>query len=207
MQAGGRGFSTWVLMVCLAGGTGASAGAAQEKEAESNAAIVAKSAGIGALLGAVLGGSAAAGAAISAGASVALKKPGSVAKTAGATDQAEPEVHRKGETAVRSDEEIIAAIGPSNWDAYEAMRDCDYAAAADHAAKKADSDQHQLASQWLKAMIALDSSQDAEAKRAFAELVEVDPDIRSGEQARDATSNLVLEMRSERIDLKIGPCR
>ena len=197
-----------MLMVDLAASANASAATPQEKdEVDSNAAIVAKSAGIGALLGAVLGGNAAAGAAISAGASVALKEEGSVARTAGATDLAEPEVHRKGESAARSDAEIIEAIGPSHWEAYKAMRGCDHAAAADHAAKQADSDQHRLASQWLKAMIAMDSSRDAEAKRAFAELVDADPDIRSGEQARDATSNLVLEMRSERIDLEIGPCR
>ena len=49
MQARDRGFLTGILLVGLASGASASAGAAQEKEAESNAAIVAKSAGVGAL--------------------------------------------------------------------------------------------------------------------------------------------------------------
>ena len=65
---------------------------------------------------------------------------------------------------------------------------------------------HRLASFWLEAMTAVDLRDSAKSEASFQALVSRDPDIDTLQQASLATDQAVLDMRSERREIGIGPC-
>ena len=104
---------------------------------------------------------------------------------------------------------FIEAIGDDNWAGYMALRACQYDRANALAGVGAVSSvrDHQVASVWLLAMTAVDRKDSETADIVFEELVNVDTDIDTVQQASLATDKAVLELRSERAAIGIPPCK
>jgi len=104
--------------------------------------------------------------------------------------------------------EIVAAIGPDNYESYKALRACEHrrASALAQAGATSDNPEHQLASVWLEALIALDQKDSAVAEAKFQELVERDADIDTAQQASIEADRVLLDMRQERRDLGLAAC-
>ena len=104
--------------------------------------------------------------------------------------------------------EIIAALGKDNYEAYKALRACEHkraSALAQAGATSANKD-HQLASVWLEALIALDQQDTTSAEKKYQEIVVQDTDIDSAQQASIEADRVLLDMRSERRDLGLAAC-
>ena len=104
---------------------------------------------------------------------------------------------------------FIEALGDDNWAGYMALRACQYDRANAMAGVGAVSSvrDHQVASAWLLAMTAVDRKDSEMAQNVFEELVNVDTDIDTVQQASLATDKAVLELRSERAAIGIPPCK
>jgi len=104
---------------------------------------------------------------------------------------------------------IVEAIGQDNWEGYKALRGCQHERASALAKVGATSNDsvHRLASVWLEAMTAVDGKNSQKAQTTFQTLAERDPEIDTVQQASLATDQAVLDMRSERGEIGIGPCR
>jgi len=100
---------------------------------------------------------------------------------------------------------FIETIGPDNWEGYKALRSCRYDRAIALAGVAATSDDptFRITSVWLQAMVAVDRADIEGSHAIFNELVAVDPDIDSPQQASITTDQAVLDMRGERRDLGI----
>jgi hypothetical protein len=108
-----------------------------------------------------------------------------------------------------SDEEWIAAIGVDNWNALVALVDCQHQRARllAQAGATVDNPEYRLASRWLEAMIALDVKDGAAADRIYQDLVELDDDIDTPQQAAIEGDKAVLEVRQIRRDEGISCSR
>ena len=114
--------------------------------------------------------------------------------------------------------EIVAAIGTDNYESYKALRGCEHkrASALAMAGAASDNTEHQLASVWLEALIALDEKDSAAAEAKYQELVDqssrekaeadVDPDIDTAQQASIEADRVLLDMRKERRELGLAAC-
>ena len=104
---------------------------------------------------------------------------------------------------------IIDAVGPDVWEGYKALRGCQHERA--HALAKvgavSQDPYHKLGAIWLDAMTATDQKDRGKADMSFQSLVERDPEIDTVQQASLATDQAVLDMRAERGEIGIGPCR
>ena len=186
-------------------------------------------AGIGALLGFALGGDplwgAASGAALgAAGGMIANeatkgKREKKAAQETAAQEQTAMQEQRianlEAELAevelARADAQtaIIEAIGPDVWEGYKALRGCQHERAYALAKVGAVSQDpyHKLGAIWLEAMTAMDQKDRSKAEMSYQSLVERDPEIDTIQQASLATDQAVLDMRTERGEIGIGPCQ
>ena len=186
-------------------------------------------AGIGALLGFALGGDplwgAASGAALgAAGGMIANeatkgKREKKAAQETAAQQQAAVQEQRianlEAELAevelARADAQtaIIEAIGPDVWEGYKALRGCQHerAYALAKVGKVSQDPYQKLGAIWLEAMTATDQKNRSKAEMSYQSLVERDPEIDTIPQASLATDQAVLDMRTERGEIGIGPCQ
>lgn len=104
---------------------------------------------------------------------------------------------------------IIDAVGPDVWEGYKALRGCQYerAFALANAGATSSDRYHQLGALWLTAMTAVDSGDTNRADTTFQTIIQQDPEIDTTQQASLATDQAVLDMRSERREIGIAPCR
>jgi len=108
-----------------------------------------------------------------------------------------------------ADAELVALIGQDNYEAYKAVRECQYkrAYALVQVGAVSDNPDHQLAALWLEAVIAGDQGDSARAKTVYPRIVDHDHDIDSAQQASLEADRFMLEMREERRALGMPSCR
>jgi hypothetical protein len=101
-----------------------------------------------------------------------------------------------------TEEEWIAAIGVDNWNALVALIDCQHERASllSKAGATVDDPEYQLASRWLEALIALDKKDSPSAESIYEDLVELDPEIDSVQQAGIEGDRAILDVRQIRLD-------
>lgn len=121
----------------------------------------------------------------------------------------EMEMNQALEARQEAEVAIVEAIGQDNWEGYKALRGCQHERASALAKVGATSNDsvHRLASVWLEAMTAVDGKNSQKAQTTFQTLAERDPEIDTVQQASLATDQAVLDMRAERGEIGIGPCR
>jgi hypothetical protein len=121
---------------------------------------------------------------------------------------AEAQASAEAEATQAEEAEIVAAIGGDNYESYKALRGCQHkrAGALAQAGAASDNTEHQLASVWLEALIALDQQDAAAAEAKYQELVERDPDIDTVQQASIEADRVLLDMRRERGELGPSAC-
>ena len=97
------------------------------------------------------------------------------------------------------------AFGSDNVDGLFALRDCQHEKAYLHAMAGANSDllSHRLASSWLEAMIALDQKDSKTAHRAYQQVVAQDDSVANVEQAKDETTDALVDVRADRKNMGI----
>ena len=100
-------------------------------------------------------------------------------------------------------------IGQDNYEAYKALRECQYkrAYALAQVGAVSDNPDHQLASLWLEAVIAVDQGDSARARTLYPRIVDQDGDIDSAQQASLEADRVVLQIREERRALGIPSCK
>jgi len=184
--------------------------------AQDDGVSVAKTAGIGALLGLGLGrslGDVIGGAAIGAAGGmianeVIKQKEKKEAPQPQPQPQSAPVEQPKVKTQQEIDTEIEEAIGRDNYEGYKALRACEYDRAYGLAKVGALSknDDYRLVSLWLEAMTAVDERDSKRAEPIFGHLVEKDPDIDTEQQASLETDKAVLDLRAERRELGMPSC-
>jgi hypothetical protein len=203
---------------------------AQEKK---KAIKTGKAAGIGALVGFALGGDplwgAAGGAALGAAGGMIANTVTEGKQEKKATAEAQRAAEQDAEVAVRdqriadlerelleaqqareeAQSAIIAAVGPDVWEGYKSLRGCqhDRAYALAKVGAVSSDPYHRLGGHWLEAMTAVDQNDRQKADLYFQTLAEKDPEIDTVQQASLATDQAVLDMRTERAEIGIGPCR
>ena len=108
-----------------------------------------------------------------------------------------------------ADAELVALIGQDNYEAYKAVRECQYkrAYALVQVGAVSDNPDHQLAALWLEAVIAGDQGDSARAKTVYPRIVDHDRDIDSAQQASLETDRFMLDVREERRALGMPSCR
>jgi len=203
--------------------------AGAQKKKKDKAISTGKAAGIGALLGLALSSDplegAATGAALGAAggmianeATKGKREKQAAAESAQQQDMAareqrlaayEMEMNQALEARQEAEVAIVEAIGQDNWEGYKALRGCQHERASALAKVGATSNDsvHRLASVWLEAMTAVDAKNNQKAQTIFQTLAERDPEIDTVQQASLATDQAVLDMRAERGEIGIGPCR
>jgi len=97
------------------------------------------------------------------------------------------------------------AFGSDNVDGLFALRDCQHEKAYLHAMAGANSDMlsHRLAASWLEAMIALDQKDSKTAHRAYQQVVAQDDSVANLEQAKDETTDALVDVRADRKNMGI----
>jgi len=184
--------------------------------AQDDGVSVAKTAGIGALLGLGLGGSLGdviGGAAIgAAGGMIANEIIKQNEKKQVAPPQSQPQSAPAKQPRATSQQEIDAeieeAIGRDNYEGYKALRGCEHERAYGLAKVGALSknDDHKLVSLWLEAMTTIDQRDRKRAQPIFNQLVARDPDIDTSQQASIETDKAVLDLRAERREMGLPSC-
>ncbi len=108
-----------------------------------------------------------------------------------------------------ADAELVALIGQDNYEAYKAVRECQYkrAYALVQVGAVSENPDHQLAALWLEAVIAGDQGDSARAKTVYPRIVDHDRDIDSAQQASLETDRFMLDVREERRALGMPSCR
>lgn len=104
--------------------------------------------------------------------------------------------------------EWTAAIGEDNYRALNALIDCQYERAnlLAQAGRTTDNPTFHLASRWIEALAAVDSRDNAAAQLLFEELVILDDDVDSVQQASLVADQSILEVRRVRREESIE-CR
>ena len=100
----------------------------------------------------------------------------------------------------QTEEEWIAAIGQDNTNALDALVDCqhDRAELLAKAGATSENPDFALAGYWLEALVAVDSKDQAAAESLFAELVDLDDDVDTVQQASVAADQAILKIRETR---------
>jgi|GEM_PF-1345079 len=98
------------------------------------------------------------------------------------------------------DQALIRAVGEDNYRGLLALIDCDHKRAEALAGVGAASDKpdHQLASLWLKAIIANDLRQNERTTELYPQIVAADRDIDTTQQASLETDKVLMDVRQER---------
>ena len=98
------------------------------------------------------------------------------------------------------EEMLVRAFGQDTVTGWYALRDCNHNTAliAATAGENAGAASHQLAAVWLRAIVALDQKRENSAKAALHNIVVIDPDVSSMEEAAKAAQDLLAELRVER---------
>jgi len=112
------------------------------------------------------------------------------------------EAERQASELPQTEEEWIAAIGQDNTNALDALVDCqhDRAVLLAKAGATSDNPDFALAGYWIEALVAVDSQDQAEADGLFSELVDLDDDIDTPQQASVAADQAILQVREARSD-------
>ena len=149
----------------------------------------------GAVVGAAVG---AAGGAIGGAASDSNKKK--KANKAELEELRQKEAEREAYDLPQTEEEWIAAIGQDNTNALDALVDCqhDRAELLAKAGATSENPDFALAGYWLEALVAVDSKDQATAESLFAELVDLDDDVDTVQQASVAADQAILKIRETR---------
>jgi hypothetical protein len=159
---------------------------------------------LGLLVGGNLGGAAvgaavgAAGGAIGGAASDSKKKK--KANKAELEELRQKEAERQAYDLPQTEEEWIEAIGEDNTNALDALVDCqhDRAELLAKAGATSENPDFALAGYWLEALVAVDSKDQAGAESLFAELVDLDDDVDTVQQASVAADQAILKIRETR---------
>jgi len=104
---------------------------------------------------------------------------------------------------------IQAAMGPENYIGYQALRNCEFerAYALATAGTLSRDNSHRLVGYWLEAMISVEERNQEHSTYVFEQLVNLDPEVDSVEQAVAKTEEAVLQIREERRRLGLPACR
>ena len=99
-----------------------------------------------------------------------------------------------------TEEEWIAYIGVDNWNALTALVDCQHQRSLllAQAAATIDDSEFRLGSRWVEALVAVDLNDQAAAAELFPELVSLDPEIDTVQQASLEADKAILEIRDIR---------
>jgi len=110
------------------------------------------------------------------------------------------EAERQAYDLPQTEEEWIAAIGQDNTNALDALVDCqhDRAELLAKAGATSENPDFALAGYWLEALVAVDSKDQATAESLFAELVDLDDDVDTVQQASVAADQAILKIRETR---------
>lgn len=105
-----------------------------------------------------------------------------------------------------TDEEWITAIGGDNFNGLLALIDCerDRASALAKVGATSKNETHRVASLWLEAIVAVDRRDTKTAQTYFEQIIEIDPDFDTVQQASLETDVVVLEVRAERRNQSIS---
>jgi hypothetical protein len=139
----------------------------------------------------------------------AQRRAEAAAKQQAAEAAAKQQAAAPASATAAADAELVALIGQDNYEAYKAVRECQYkrAYALVQVGAVSDNPDHQLAALWLEAVIAGDQGDSARAKTVYPRIVDHDRDIDSAQQASLEADRFMLEMREERRTLGIPSCR
>jgi len=164
----------------------------------------------GAILGLLVGGDlggAVVGAAVgaaggAAGGAISDSNKKKKANKAELEELRQKEAERQASELPQTEEEWIAAIGQDNTNALDALVDCqrDRAVLLAKAGATSDNPDFALAGYWIEALVAVDSQDQAEADGLFSELVDLDDDIDTPQQASVAADQAILQVREARSD-------
>ena len=162
----------------------------------------------GAILGLLVGGDlggAVVGAAVgaaggAAGGAISDSNKKKKANKAELEELREKEAEREAYDLPQTEEEWIAAIGQDNTNALDALVDCqhDRAELLAKAGATSENPDFALAGYWLEALVAVDSKDQATAESLFAELVDLDDDVDTVQQASVAVDQAILKIRETR---------
>ncbi len=108
----------------------------------------------------------------------------------------------------QQEQALIRAVGGDNYRGLLALVDCEHkrAEALANAGGASSNPDHQLASLWLKALIANDLRQKDRTAKLYQQLVSADADIDTKQQASLETDKVLMDVRQERRDRGIS-CR
>lgn len=162
----------------------------------------------GAILGLLVGGDlggAVAGAAIgaaggAAGGAISDSKKKKKADKAELEELRQKDAESQAYDLPQTEEEWIAAIGQDNTNALDALVECqhDRAALLSKAGATSDNPDFALAGYWIEALVAVDRQDQANAEELFPQLIELDDDIDTVQQASLAADQAILEVREVR---------
>ena len=95
---------------------------------------------------------------------------------------------------------LIRAFGQDTVTGWYALRDCrhDTALIAATAGENAEAASHQLAAVWLRAIVAIDRNQENSANSALRNLIGIDPDVSSMQEAEAGAADLLAALQDER---------
>jgi len=189
------------LIVCLFATSGLFAGSGAKRWAGRGAA---GGAILGLLVGGDLGG-AVVGAAVgaaggAAGGAISDSNKKKKANKAELEELRQKEAEDQAYDLPQTEEEWIAAIGQDNTNALDALVDCqhDRAELLAKAGATSENPDFALAGYWLEALVAVDSKDQAAAESLFAELVDLDDDVDTVQQASVAADQAILKIRETR---------
>ncbi|MGB5161137.1 MAG: hypothetical protein WBP10_15270 [Thermoanaerobaculia bacterium] len=162
----------------------------------------------GAILGLLVGGDlggAVVGAAVgaaggAAGGAISDSNKKKKANKAELEELRQKEAERQAYDLPQTREEWVAAIGEDNTNALDALVDCqhDRATLLAKAGATSENPDFALAGYWLEALVAVDSQDQAAAESLFAELVDLDDDVDTVQQASVAADQAILKVREAR---------
>jgi hypothetical protein len=97
-------------------------------------------------------------------------------------------------------EMLVRAFGEDNVTGLYALRDCqhDTAIIAASAAENSTNASYQLTSVWLRAMVAVDLNRTVSANTAYRQLIVVDPEVLTMEEAESAAVDALAAVRADR---------
>ena len=126
-----------------------------------------------------------------------------------ATEGEQLAVHRstnQQSTAGPDEAMLIRAFGEDTVTGWYALRDCKHNTAliAATAGENAEAASHQLAAVWLRAVVALDQGRENSTRAALHNLVVIDPDVSSMEEAQAGAQDLLSELHNDRRSAEVN---
>lgn len=115
------------------------------------------------------------------------------------------EIQRQATGLPQTDEEWVEEVGIDNFIALDALTYCEHdrARLLAQAAATSENFDHRLSARWVEALVELDRRNMAEAEAIYADLIPMDDDIDTVQQASLVADQLILELRSVRRDENI----